>query len=146
MVLGLVVVGALGVSLWPRGGTESIAAHTRRLAREFRCVDCEGLSVADSSIASARDQRRDIADRVRRGQSDEQIRQRYVDLFGESTLLNPASRGVGLIVWGLPIAALILGAAGLGFALRRWQRQPRLTPTAADIALVEQERAEQHDG
>lgn len=144
--IGLVVVGALVGSLWPRGGSESIVAHTRRVAGEFRCVDCEGLSVADSATASARDQRRDIATRIRRGESDAEIRQVYVDRLGESILLNPASRGVGLIVWGLPIAAFILGAIGLGFALRRWQRQPRLSPTDADIALVNERRAESRDG
>ncbi len=146
VALGLVVLGALAGSLWPRGEIESVTARTRRLAGELRCVDCEGLSVADSSTASARDERRDIARRIRDGQSDAHILQVYVDRLGESTLLNPASRGVGLIVWGLPIAVLILGSIGLGFALRRWQREPRLTPTAAETALVERERGELRDG
>ena len=54
IALGVVVLAVLVVALWPRSGTESVSAHTRRLASEFRCVDCEGLSVADSSTASAR--------------------------------------------------------------------------------------------
>ncbi len=145
-MLGLVVLGTLAGSLWPSGETESVTVRTRRLASQLRCVDCEGLSVADSSTASAHDQRRDIGQRIRDGQSDAHILQVYVDRFGESTLLNPAGRGVGLIVWGLPIAVLILGIVGLGFALRRWQREPRLIPTEADVALVERARAEPRDG
>ncbi len=143
--LALVVVAVLVAALWPRSGTESVGAHTRRLASELRCVDCEGLSVADSSTASAREERRDIAVRIRRGESDAAIRQAYVDTFGESVLLRPSGSGVGILVWGLPIMAVLLGAIGLGVALRRWSRQPRLTPTAADEAMVEEARAEVGD-
>ena len=120
------VVGALAYAAWPRGGDESVAAHTRRLASELRCVDCQGLSVADSATQTARATRADIAARIRRGESDAEIRQVYVDRYGETVLLKPASDGLGVLVWALPIAALVLGAGGLVLALRRWQRQPRL--------------------
>ena len=45
-----------------------------------------------------------------------------------------------MLVWGLPVAALVLGAAGLVVALRRWQRQPRMHATGADEVLVERAR------
>jgi cytochrome c-type biogenesis protein CcmH len=144
-VLGVIVVAVLAVVLWPVQGRESVSAHTRRLASEFRCVDCEGLSVADSSADSARVQRRDIAQRIRRGESDAEIRQAYVDTFGESILLKPANSGVGLLVWALPIVAIGLGAVGLWVALRRWQRQPRLEASDADDALVADHRRDAVD-
>lgn len=144
IVVGAMMLGALAVSFWPKG-SESLAAHSQRLASEFRCVDCEALSVADSSAASAREQRRDITRRLKRGESDAEIRQAYVNLYGESILLNPATGGIGVVVWALPVIALILGAAGVGFALRRWSRQPRLMPTDAETALVERRRAESGD-
>jgi cytochrome c-type biogenesis protein CcmH len=138
--LALVAVVVLAVALWPRGGTPSIAARTHSLASELRCVDCEGLSVADSSTASARLTRRDIERRLRRGESVDEIRQHYVDNNGESILLKPASHGIGLIVWALPVVVLLVGAGGLALALRRWQRQPRLVATDADEALVARAR------
>jgi cytochrome c-type biogenesis protein CcmH len=64
-----------------------------------------------------------------------------VDRFGESILLRPEGGGLGLVVWGLPVAALALGAGGLALALRRWRRQPQLHPTEADEALVERARS-----
>jgi cytochrome c-type biogenesis protein CcmH len=140
--LALAVVVVLAVSLWPRGGTPSVAARTRSLASELRCVDCEGLSVADSSTASARQTRADIAARLHRGQSEDEIRQVYVDRFGESILLKPSSSGLGMLVWVLPIVALLLGAAGLAMALRRWQRQPRLVATDEDETVVARARQE----
>jgi cytochrome c-type biogenesis protein CcmH len=142
ILLGVLVVGALGYAAWPRDADPSLAAHTRSIASELRCVDCEGLSVADSSTSTARATRADIKARIQHGESDEEIRQVYVDRYGESVLLKPSSDGIGVLVWALPIAALLLGAGGIVFALRRWSRQPRLVATEADEELVAKERAQ----
>jgi cytochrome c-type biogenesis protein CcmH len=141
IVLAALVVGALAYAAWPSSEPESLGAHTRRLASEIRCVDCEALSVADSATTSARATRADIRARIKNGESDADIRQFYVDQYGETVLLKPSSRGIGALVWALPIAALLLGAGGLVLALRRWQRQPRLHASAADEELVAEERA-----
>ena len=116
------------------------AARAGELAAELRCPDCEGLSVEASSTSAARAIRRDIRARVDDGQSDEDIRQAYVDRYGESILLKPEGGGLGVVVWGLPVAALILGAIGLAVALRRWRREPRLHATGADEELVTRTR------
>jgi len=139
--LAVLAVLVLAVALWPSGGTPTVRARTRSLASELRCVDCEGLSVAESSTASARQTRRDIEARIRRGQSDQDIRQVYVDRFGESILLKPSSSGIGVVVWALPVIVLVVGAGGLVLALRRWGRQPRLVASDADEALVAQARS-----
>jgi cytochrome c-type biogenesis protein CcmH len=141
IVLAVLVAGVLAYAAWPRSPDESVAAHTRRIASELRCVDCEGLSVADSATSTARATRADIAVRIRHGESDAEIRQVYVDRYGESVLLKPSSNGLGILVWALPIAALLIGAGGIVLALRRWQRQPRLHASAADEEIVAEERA-----
>ena len=149
ILLAVLVVGAVGFALWPRSGPESLTAHTKRLAREFRCVDCEGLSVADSQTASARAARVEIRSRLGRGESDAEIRAYFVGLYGQSVLLKPQGTGIGLIVWALPVAAVILAGAGLVIALRRWKRAPRLEASAADEELVaralEAEHAQQDE-
>ncbi|MGZ4688759.1 MAG: cytochrome c-type biogenesis protein [Acidimicrobiia bacterium] len=142
IVLGVLAVGVLGYTAWPRPVDDSTAARAHRIATELRCVDCEGLSVADSSTSTARATRADIALRIRHGESDAEIRQVYIDRYGESVLLQPASSGIGVLVWALPIAALLLGAGGIVFALRRWSRQPRLVASEADEELVAEERAQ----
>ena len=84
---------------------------------------------------------RSIRERVEAGDSDAEIRQAFIDKFGDSILLKPESGGIGIVVWGLPVAVLILGGGGLVFALRRWRREPHLHATAADEKLVEETRA-----
>ena len=136
ILLGVVAIGAIAWAAWP-GGSPTAAQRAHNLATELKCPDCEGLSVADSSTASAGAIRADIKQRIAHGESDSEIRQAYVDLYGDSILLSPSSSGLGFLVWGLPVVAIVLGAVGLALAFRRWQRQPRLHATDADVALVE---------
>jgi cytochrome c-type biogenesis protein CcmH len=141
LALAAVVVVTLAVVVWPDGGDASPSARARALAEEFRCPECQGLAVADSSAPTARAMRADIRTRVAAGESDAEIRQAMVDRFGESVLLKPEGEGLGLLVWGLPVVAVVLGAGGLGFALWRWRRQPPAHATDADEALVERARS-----
>ena len=132
----VLVVGALVWAAWPSGGPATAGQRAHELATELRCPDCEGLSVADSSTPSAQAIRADLARRTSTGQSDASIRGVYVARYGESILLKPPTSGLSLLVWVLPAVALALGAAGLAFAFTRWRREPRLSATAADEALV----------
>lgn len=140
-LLAALVVGAIAVAA--SGGDDEPTARRRArdIAYELRCPDCEGQSVADSQTPTARAIRADIRSRIAAGESDETIRRAYVDRYGESILLKPEGGGIGLLVWGLPAAALIAGAGGLALALRRWRREPRLHATDADEALVEKTRS-----
>jgi len=141
IALAAVVLATLAVVVWPDGGDASPSARVRSLAEEFRCPECEGLSVADSSAPTSRAMRADIRERVADGESDAEIRQAMIDRFGESVLLKPEGDGIGLLVWGLPVMAVVVGAGGLGFALWRWRRQPAVHATDADEALVERARS-----
>jgi cytochrome c-type biogenesis protein CcmH len=142
IALALVVVVALAVVLWPNG-SQSPSARAHDLETQLKCPECQGLSVADSQAPTSRAIRADVKRRINEGQSDEQIRQAYVDTYGESILLTPQDSGVSLIVWILPIVVLALGATGIVFALRRNRGEPHLHATDADERLVERE---QHDG
>jgi cytochrome c-type biogenesis protein CcmH len=137
--LAVVVVVALAVVLWP-AGNQSSAARAHTLETQLKCPECQGLSVADSQAPTSRAIRADIKRRIAKGQSDAQIRQAYVDDYGESILLTPQDSGISLIVWVLPVLVLALGATGIVFALRRNRDQPRLHATVADETLVERTR------
>jgi len=145
VALAVIVVGA-GVVLVARSSpSDSPSARAARLSSELACPVCTGESVADSNASESRAIRLDIAQRIRKGQSDAQIRDAYVAIYGEHVLLTPANGGLGVIAWGLPVLALVLGAGGIAFAIRRGSRTPRLAATAADVALVERERASHPD-
>jgi len=145
IALGVVVVVVVAWVAWP-SGAKSDAERAHALAAELRCPDCESLSAADSQTQSARAIRRDLRDRIDEGQSDAEIRQVYVDRYGESILLKPEQNGLGLLVWGLPVLFVVLAGAGLVVAFRRWRRTEPMTATADDEALVRSVRASTTDG
>lgn len=131
------VVLALALGARSDGGTPSVADRTARIADELRCPVCQGLSVQDSDSPTARSIRDDIQVRLRRGESDAQVRQAYVDSYGEWILLRPASDGFGALVWAVPAAAFVVGAGGLALALRRWRRSQAGCADGDDRRLVE---------
>ena len=138
--LGVVVLVVLAWAAWPDGHSVTQRERARDLATELRCPDCEGLSVADSSTSSARAIRADLRRRLAAGETDEEVRRAYIDRYGESILLKPEGSGLGVLVWGLPVVVLVVGAGGLAMALARWRREPQLHATAADEALVDETR------
>jgi cytochrome c-type biogenesis protein CcmH len=142
LALVAVVVGALAIGSSSGDGDPSPAARTRRLAAGLRCPVCQGLSVADSPSPTARAISADIRRRVEAGESDGDIRQAYVDRYGEWVLLQPAGSGLGALVWALPVAALLLAAGGLALAFRRWRGDVPAAVTEDDRQLVERARAD----
>ncbi|MDQ3944613.1 MAG: cytochrome c-type biogenesis protein CcmH [Actinomycetota bacterium] len=142
VTLAAVVLAALVIGSVPGDGDPSPAARTRRLAAELRCPVCQGLSVADSPSPTARAISADIRRRVDAGQSDGEIRQAYVDRYGEWVLLEPAGSGLGALVWALPVAGLLVAAGGLALAFRRWRRDGAGAPSDADRELVQRALAE----
>lgn len=140
IALGAVVVVVLAITLWP-GGEPSASERAHDLESQIKCPECQGLSVADSQATTSQAIRIDIKQRIARGQSDDTIRQAYVDRFGSAILLTPQSSGISLLIWVLPVLVLGLGAAGIVFVLARNRREPHLHATASDEALVDRERA-----
>jgi len=146
VALVAVVVAALVIGGAGRGGGRSAGARTQSIAEDLRCPVCQGLSVADSHSPTAEAMKEDIRRQVDAGASDSDIRASYVARYGEWILLRPETSGAGALVWALPVAALLLGAGGLALAFRRWGRQPTLSASDEDRALVEAALAGQPAG
>ncbi|MDQ1466406.1 MAG: cytochrome c-type biosis protein CcmH [Actinomycetota bacterium] len=141
--LGVVLVAVLTFVVVDSRPSRSPAARANRLAHELRCPTCAAEAVADSQAPAAVAIRADIKRRIAAGESDGEIRAAMVEHYTQYILLSPDNHGIGLIVWGAPIAALLLGGGGLALALRRWARQPRLVASAADEELVARARSEE---
>lgn len=145
-VIAVIVVATVAVAARDSGtGETSPEARHEALTEELRCPTCQGLSVADSPASTARAISDDVRRRIDEGQSDAEIREAYVETWGEWILLEPEGSGVGLLVWLLPIAGLVVGGGVLVVVLTRWRREPRYTATPEDRELVEQERRHEED-
>lgn len=98
----------------------ALEAQTTALASELRCPVCQGLSIQDSPSELALQMRDVIRDQLRSGQSPAQVRQYFLDKYGEWILLEPKPEGFNLLVYLLPVAALLAGVAIVWRAVRRF--------------------------
>lgn len=140
--LGVVVCVSLAVLVVRSRPSDSLDARARRLERELACPVCEGEALSESNAPEARAMRADLRERLAAGQSDAEIVRAYVERYGEDISLKPENDGIGLLVWGIPVAVLLAGAVTLILTLRRWSRTPRLQATPEDEAIVARERGQ----
>jgi cytochrome c-type biogenesis protein CcmH len=143
VALGVLVVVVLAIALWPKGDpTPAERAHS--IAAGLKCQECQGLSVADSNAPTSKAIRADIRRRIAAGESDGEIRRRYVDQYGETILLEPQGSGISLLVWVLPVVVVVAGATGVVLAVARNRREPLRHATEADEELVARTRERGH--
>lgn len=139
--LAMVAVGALAVGAARDGGARTESERVDAIASEVRCPTCRGLSAAESDAKTAVAIRAEIRDRLRGGQTSGQIRAYLVSRYGDDALLRPRATGVSALVWVVPVAALVLAAAGVTAMLARGRRARTETSAAltdADRVLVEE--------
>jgi cytochrome c-type biogenesis protein CcmH len=112
-----------------------LEARARDISRELRCMVCQNQSIDDSAAPLARDLRLLVRQRLKAGDSDQQVINFLVARYGEFVLLKPRFEPQTFLLWGLPPAVLLCGAIGLFFWVRRHPR----ADTA--IGLTEAEKA-----
>jgi len=132
----LVLTAALVYGTRSNGHPLTEAQRVHRIAASLRCPTCHELSVADSTAPASQAIQAEIANQVRAGRSDSQIRQYFVDRYTTWILLSPPRRGVTLIVWAAPVLAVLAAFAFLVVGFRRW-RPSAVEVSEEDRALVE---------
>jgi cytochrome c-type biogenesis protein CcmH len=138
VAMGLVLIGALFLGSRGRSGPPTVAQRVHRIASVIKCPTCQGLSAAQSDAPASEAIRDEIQRRVEAGQSDGEIKAYLVSRYTSSILLSPQHRGLGLLVWLLPLVGGAAAVGGLVFALRRNRIRPGRRVSAADQALVAQ--------
>jgi cytochrome c-type biogenesis protein CcmH len=141
MLIACVMMVATLASAQPPARPQSDEmAH--QIASELRCVVCQNLSVADSPSEMAAQMRAIVRERLAAGDSPEQVREYFVARYGEWILLAPRRTGFNLLVWGFPVAAVIVGLVAVAALLRRWTRRPASAAVSVDAAMSERIRRE----
>jgi len=84
--------------------------------------------------------KKDIAERLARGESRDVILAAFASKYGEKVLAAPTFQGFNWFAWITPFAAVLLAASFLAFAIRRRTHEPvpaapKPTVTSGDAAL-----------
>jgi cytochrome c-type biogenesis protein CcmH len=90
------------------------------LTHEFRCMQCQNNSIADSPVGLASDLRRDVAEQLTAGKSDDEIRAYMVQRYGDVILFKPPFKARTAWVWIAPVIFLVGGIfVGIRIVRRR---------------------------
>ena len=111
--------------------------EVHEVAAQLRCVVCQTLSVADSPSEMAGQMRGIVRERLAAGDTPAQVRQYFVERYGDWILLAPPRRGFTLLVWLAPFVAVLVGVVIVALRLKGWTRRRRPTPPPIDPAMRE---------
>lgn len=88
------------------------------------CPICPGETIDRSQVQLAKDMQVIVREQIDAGRSDDEIRQFFVDRYGERVLAAPPREGFHWLVWGLPPAGVALGLLALFQVTRLMARRP----------------------
>lgn len=114
----------------------ALEARARAISAELRCMVCQNQSIDDSNAELAKDLRLLVRERLKNGDSDEAVIDYVVSRYGEFVLLKPRIEAKTLLLWGMPVFLLAVGAVTLVVAAHR--RGAR--PAGAPLSDEEQEK------
>ena len=109
------------------------------LSNELRCLVCQNQTIADSNAELAVDLRREIRGMIQAGKTNPEIIDFMVVRYGDFVLYRPPVKGITLLLWGGPVALMLIGF----FIMQRYLRQ-RAKRVAKDqpLSADEAQRAE----
>jgi len=107
----------------PNISEAEIEKRAKDIGYSLRCVVCKNESIEESPASTAQDMRRIVRDRIRKGQSDQEIIDFMQSRYGDFILLKPPLQPNTYLLWGLPF--ILLAGAFLWFwrASRKFNAQ-----------------------
>ena len=81
--------------------------RARDISKNVRCLVCQNQSIDESSAPLAKDLRIIIRNKIKKGQTDEEIYKFLTDRYGDFILLNPPLKASTIILWILPLLLFI---------------------------------------
>ena len=117
----------------------TLEARARALSKELRCMVCQNESIDDSEAPLAHDLRVLVRERIKTGDSDQQVLDFLVARYGEFVLLKPPLSWHTAALWGLPPGLLLVGIVMLIIAARRRDGAP-IAAAPPSLTAAEQAR------
>lgn len=117
--------------------TNPVLEHeARQISEGLRCLVCQNQSIDDSEAPLARDLRILVRDRLKAGDTPEQVVDFVVARYGEFVLLKPRFSEKTYLLWLAPL--LLLGAGG--YLAYRLFRRSGDDAIASPLPLSEDEK------
>ncbi len=115
----------------------ALEARARTLGKELRCLVCQNQSIDDSEAPLAKDLRLLVRERIKAGDSDQEVVDFIVARYGEFVLLKPRFEPRTLLLWFATPAVFLLALLLIALAYRRRKTAPE---QPAPLSVNEQQR------
>jgi cytochrome c-type biogenesis protein CcmH len=122
-----------------------LEARAEAVGGSLRCLVCQNESIEESGATLAHDLRVLVRERIKAGDTDDQVRQYIVSRYGEFVLLQPVFALHTLILWLAAPCIIVIGGIALIVMARR--RRGSIAPTnlsAEEAEALEQLSAPDH--
>ncbi len=97
----------------------TLEARARTISEGLRCLVCQNQSIDDSEAPLAKDLRILVRERLKAGDSDQQVIDFIVSRYGEFVLLKPRFEAHTLLLWFATPAVFLLAILLIALAYRR---------------------------
>ena len=108
-----------------RSEVPALERRATELNKAIMCPICPGESIDQAQNTLALQIRAIVRDKLADGETEDQIKQFFVERYGPSVLLEPPRRGFSLTAWVVPPLAVAVGAGLFLIALRVMKRPAR---------------------
>ncbi len=148
--LGLIVTAILAVAWFSapvaRAQGPSVDDEVNRIAKTLYCPVCPNTPLDVCNTQACAQWRALIKDKLQKGETEQQIRDYFVQQYGDVVLGAPPAQGFNWLAYVLPVAGILLGALIAWFTVRQWigQRNASATapPPSAEISKEYADRIE----
>lgn len=121
------------------------------VAGELYCPVCENITLEVCSTTACAQWRELIEQKLSQGWTPEQIKQYFVDQYGDRVLAEPPKRGLNWLVYLLPPMVILAALVYLLRAMKQMKKTPAAEAPAAEaaddpyLASVEEELRRRRD-
>ncbi len=109
------------------------------LSEHLRCLVCQNQTIADSNAELAVDLRNQVREKLKAGQSEEEILKYMAARYSDFVLFKPQMKSSNWLLWFGPLLMLVGGAWLLMVTLRQRRKLQLQAPV---LSAEEHERAE----
>ena len=132
-----------GIPPGPSPPPEAVEDIARAIGQQLRCLQCQNESIADSNSNMAINSLQRVRDLVAAGYTEDEIKDSFVDAYGEGILLLPKPKGLNLVVYIVPFVAAGLGIGLVWSTVVQWRKEEDDVPLPSDVGLAPKDAYEE---